>query len=289
MKCRSIIKEFQSLHGLKAGQAPANLLSWLRGLDLPGNLLQLLQSDWPLTDCELGVLRLHSCRSMKADKATRIFLKHKLLLVGSMLDGDWVVVDFSTNACKAAIIPHDDDWNPWDNNFHDPRHLVRACALEELLEAGLDDAWPDRHHQARKRAAAANRGPLVFSFVTPPENSCFTSVPVPKGFKVKAEPHAPDRFWLSPPKKKGSMVVSAFSPKHQCVKDAKAESMNFRKFPIGKDNWYLAMPDPKEESLDSFFAILPLKKVAIAAYGSDLNWREKDVKQFLAALKYQDK
>ena len=83
------------------------------------------------------------------------------------------------------------------------------------------------------------------------------------------------------------MVVSLFSLRHQRVSDAREGRLGFRNFPVGESMWRLAMPDPCDRDLDSFFAILPLKNSALAVYASYLYWRESDLKSFPAALKFK--
>jgi hypothetical protein len=230
---------------------------------------------------------LLSAASIYEDKATPRLHAHKFLNIGYASDGDWIVIDVSTQKCTAGLLSHD-EWNPWVEDQGDPRDAFHArTSLEELLTEGVDTSTAIWREHEESTKAAARRKPLTFSSLYKPERKCeYTSVPVPDGYKVKGDTSS--TIWISPEGRKGGMVVSRFGLQHAYVKDAQEGRANFRDFWVGRHHWYLAMPDARDRYLDSFMAILPLSDVAIAVYASNFYWSESDLRSFLAAIEVDE-
>ena len=120
------------------------------------------------------------------------------------------------------------------------------------------------------------------------DTSEISSVPVPAGFEYRTGTNARGIVWLAPKGRHDiGMVVCLFSLEHDTVKAAQQGRDGFRDLKAGERTWRVAMPNPTEEteSKDSFMAILVLKDVAVAVYGSDLGWKENDLKEFLAGVR----
>lgn len=285
--CRRLLKRLAQLEGLTTGCASTLALAWLDGLDLPRDLLHLLKLDWPQGNCRLGHDTLLSVESIYRDKATPLILKYHFLHIGYASDGDWLAIDVSTEECPAGLIAHDENWSPFDESSADARVPFWAKhSLEDLLADRLQTSVELWHEHIEAKARMATRGPLTFpSSCRPPGDGVIVSVPIPRGYKAKTASRAPDTVWLAPADSKGGMVICLFSLQHRRVADALAGRGNFHSFPVGNHPWRLAMPDPHDAGLDSFMAILPFARGAVAVYASHLYWREEDLLAFLSALK----
>ena len=125
--CRDFISYLDQDDSLKSGNAPKNIEQWLEQLNLPLDLLRFMQWSWPQSDCQFAHIRIQSSESLYADEATAPLLQHKFLNVGSAPNGDWFVIDFSTEACVPGFITHE-EWSPWSDSPEDPRKFFQPIA-----------------------------------------------------------------------------------------------------------------------------------------------------------------
>lgn len=259
--------------------------TWLESLVLPAQLHRLLTNGWPERDCRFGHDILFSIDSIFADHATSKLLEHYFLVVGSASDGDWLVVDFSTDDCLAGLLPHD-QWNPHEVDAGDPRaHVWAERTLEEFLAEHLEATKVIYREHEDAKAAAEKRAPLHFIAKHTFGTDCtLESVPIPEGYDAKTSGHSPCTVWLSPQKRGGGMVVDLSSLRHERVQQAR-EGRGFRDLPVGEKIWHLAMPDPHSNSLDSFMALLILHDTAVAVHASNLYWKVDDLQAFLSNVR----
>jgi len=116
--CRDFISYLDQGGSLKSGNAPKNIEQWLEELNLPIDLLRFMQWSWPQTDCQMAHIRIRSSAPL---------LRQNFLNVGSAPNGDWFVIDFSTEACAPGFITHE-EWSPWNDNSEDPRQFFQPIA-----------------------------------------------------------------------------------------------------------------------------------------------------------------
>jgi hypothetical protein len=102
--CREFISHLDKDGGLKCGNSPKHVGKWLKSLGLPWDLLRFMQWEWPQSDCYLEHIYIKSSASLHADEATTPMLIHKFLNVGSAPNGDWFVIDFSTEVVLPKMI-----------------------------------------------------------------------------------------------------------------------------------------------------------------------------------------
>lgn len=285
--CRQLLKRLAQLEGVTTGAPSTRASEWLKGLALPRDLFELLKLNWPHENCRLGHDTLLSVESIYSDTVTSRLLTYHFLHIGYASDGDWLAIDVSTEECRAGLIAHDENWSLFGGNSADARVPFRAKhSLEDFLTERLQtsvELWRE-HNEAKARMAT--RGPLTFmSSCSPPGDGMIVSVPIPCGYRANTASHDPHTVWLAPADSKGGMVVCLFGLEHETVADALAGRGSFHNFPVGDHLWRLAMPDPHAADLDSFMAILPLERSAVAVYASHLYWREDDIRAFLSALK----
>ncbi len=139
-------------HGaLECGDAPEHIKRWLEDLNLPVGLLHFMQGLWPLTNCEIARIGIMSSTSIYADEATGLLLPHRFINVGSAPNGDWFVIDFTTEACVPGFITHE-EWSPWDDPPDDPRKFFQPIArsFESFLYRAVEDRYlPTDYYAAR--------------------------------------------------------------------------------------------------------------------------------------------
>jgi hypothetical protein len=288
--CQQYLRRLTQLEGLPCGSAPSHVQAWLDTIGLPAELCALFTHDWILGDCKFGNDTLHAMATILRDKATSGFLPHSFINIGTTSDGDWLAIDFSTAACRGGLIPHDQDWNPWDDRHQSPRSLFWAdSSLEDFFAERVEESesiWK-RHEEAK--TAAAPRGPLTCSSTFTYAEKCgIVAFKVPDGFLTKTSAHARETVSLSPHNNRGGMVVCTFSLQHRRVREAIEGRMNYRDFPVGRFVWRLSMPDPHSSDLDCFMAILVRRDEAVAVYASHLYWRESDLRNFLSGMDFRE-
>jgi hypothetical protein len=125
--CKDFIWHLDQDESLKCGHAPKKIATWLEKLELPIDLLRLMQWNWPQTDCQIAHISIMSSISLHADEATACLLKHKFMNVGSAPNGDMFVIDFSTKACVPGFITHE-EWSSWSDEPQDPRQFFQPIA-----------------------------------------------------------------------------------------------------------------------------------------------------------------
>jgi hypothetical protein len=105
-----------------AGEASATDKSWLTSIGVPVPLLHILQFHWPVRDCTLSHFELMSVASIRREEFTDSLLKYKFLEIGCVLNGDWVVIDLSTDRFSPGYISHED----WSGDSGDDPRVVFA-------------------------------------------------------------------------------------------------------------------------------------------------------------------
>jgi hypothetical protein len=125
--CREFIQHLDQESSLKSGPAPKRIENWLEELGLPLDFLRFMQWNWPQTDCQIAHIAIQSSESLYADEVTTLLLKHKFFNAGSAPNGDWFVIDFSTEACVPGFITHE-EWSPWSEEPQDPRQFFQPIA-----------------------------------------------------------------------------------------------------------------------------------------------------------------
>ena len=150
--CREFIQHLDQNEELQSGYAPEHIKAWLEDLNLPTELLQFMQWDWPQSDGRLAHIDIMSASSLYAHEATARLLPHKLLHVGSAPNGDWFVIDYSTEACVPGFITHE-EWSPWSDEPLNPRQFFQPIArtFESFLYRVVEGRYiPTDYYAARE-------------------------------------------------------------------------------------------------------------------------------------------
>ena len=116
------------------------------------DLLRFMQWDWPQSDCQIAHITIQSSVSFHADEVTAHLLKHKFLNVGSAPNGDWFVIDFSTEACVPGFVTHE-EWSPWRNEPQDPRQFFQPMtrSFESFLYRAVEGRYlPTDYYAAQE-------------------------------------------------------------------------------------------------------------------------------------------
>jgi hypothetical protein len=115
---------------LKVGPAPNSIKKWLEGLGLPMDLLRFVQNTWPQKDFQVGPVDLACSKNLPKQSHIEVLLAQRLLPIGSGMNGDAFVIDFSVESYPVGFITHEE--------YHgtgDPRKFFRSAArsLESFL------------------------------------------------------------------------------------------------------------------------------------------------------------
>ena len=150
--CREFIHHLDQDGSLECGHAPEHIQRWLEELNLPVGFLTFMRWDWPQADGQIAHLTVRSSRSIYADDATVVLIAHKLLNIGSAPNGDWLVIDFSTEACGVGFVTHE-EWSPWSDSPQDPRLFLQPIArsFASFLYRAVEGRYlPTDYYAARK-------------------------------------------------------------------------------------------------------------------------------------------
>ena len=149
--CREFLNHLDHDESLACEHAPQHIAKWLEELNLPMGLLRVMQWDWPQADGCIAHVRIMASASLYADEATAHLLPHKFLNVGSAPNGDWFVVDFSTEACVPGFITHE-EWSPWSDEPEDARKFFQPIArsFDSFLYRAVEGRYLPTDYYAAK-------------------------------------------------------------------------------------------------------------------------------------------
>jgi hypothetical protein len=136
---------------LKCGHAPEHMKKWLEELNLPMNFLRFMQWSWPQSDGYIAHVSVLSSTSIYTAEATSPLLKHKVLNAGFAPNGDWFVIDYSTEACVPGFITHE-EWCPWSAETEDARAFFQPIArsFESFLYRAVERRYLPRDYYVAK-------------------------------------------------------------------------------------------------------------------------------------------
>jgi hypothetical protein len=112
---RNILSEF--IHHLNFNQemeiahAPDDVIEWIEGLGLPMSIQRFLQWDWPQVDSQIGHIAIMSSAHVCSNDWVDDFASQKFLWLGTAPNGDFFVLDYSTEQCIPGFITHEECWN----------------------------------------------------------------------------------------------------------------------------------------------------------------------------------
>lgn len=107
----ALIGRFGSIRGLFRAP-PANYVTWLRQKEVPAWLRRHLTRYALAKDQKVGVVRLYAPSSIKRhNDRYPIMVRQGFLQVGSALNGDPVVVQFSRRSGKTGYLSHEELWS----------------------------------------------------------------------------------------------------------------------------------------------------------------------------------
>jgi hypothetical protein len=125
--CREFMVHLDLDGKLKTGYADEETQEWLDSLDLSVELKCLMKWQWPRVDCEVAKIRLWPMSKIRGGEITPLLLEHQLFHVGNAINGDWLVVDFSTDACVPGFVTYS-EWMAWDDEPENPRKYFQPIA-----------------------------------------------------------------------------------------------------------------------------------------------------------------
>jgi hypothetical protein len=149
--CGEFIGHLDQDGSLQCGHAPEHIMKWLEELNLPMDLLRFMQWRWPQSDGYIAHISVRSSVSIHADEMTSPLLKHKFLNAGFAPNGDWFVIDFSTEACVPGFVTHE-EWCPWTDETEDARKFFQPIArsLESFLCRAVEGRYLPTDYYAAK-------------------------------------------------------------------------------------------------------------------------------------------
>lgn len=105
--CRELLYHLDSDGSLSIGNAPAKVAKWLKALELPWALSQVLHFYWPQKCGSIAHIRLWPSRDLPKDPLLEELLDLKLLPIGCAPNGDSLVINFATDKCEVGFISHE--------------------------------------------------------------------------------------------------------------------------------------------------------------------------------------
>jgi hypothetical protein len=145
---------------MKLGHAPKDVQIWLEELSLPLDLLRFLQWNWPQVDTQIGHISVMSSENILKGEETMALIAYRFLALGSAPNGDFFVLDISTDQCRPGFITHEEYWEHEEN----PRKVFQPIArsLASLLYRFAEGRYvPTDYYAAKDFSAfleAENRG-----------------------------------------------------------------------------------------------------------------------------------
>jgi hypothetical protein len=103
--------------------APKKTIAWFETLGLPMELLRFMQWRWPQKDCQIGPVSILKSSDIPKQDCIDVYLRHKLLPVGSGPNGDTFAIDFSVESCPVGFVTHEEYYGEGD-----PREFFRPAA-----------------------------------------------------------------------------------------------------------------------------------------------------------------
>lgn len=149
--CREFLNHIDQDESLACAHAPEHIQKWLEDQNLPMGLLRVMQWDWPQSDGYIAHVHVKSSASLYADEVTAHLLRHKLLNIGSAPNGDWFVIDFSTEACVSGFVTHE-EWSPWGEESESPRNFFQPIArsFDSFLYRAVEGRYLPTDYYAAK-------------------------------------------------------------------------------------------------------------------------------------------
>lgn len=126
--CREFFYHLNLDRSLDVGSSPEAVVDWLKKIELPRGLKHLLMHSWPQSSGFVaGRVHVHSALSLTSNDLTNEILKHRLLNIGSAPNGDFLVIDLTTDNCVPGFISHS-EWSPYYSEPGNPRDFLQPIA-----------------------------------------------------------------------------------------------------------------------------------------------------------------
>ena len=137
--CAEFIRHLDQDGALQCERPPDHIVAWIDDLNLPDGLARFMMQSWPQTDGSIAHIRINSSLSLYAHEVTGPFIEHQFINAGFAPNGDWFVIDFSTESCRPGFITLG-EWTPWLDEPTDPRtyFVPIARSFESFLYRAIE-------------------------------------------------------------------------------------------------------------------------------------------------------
>jgi hypothetical protein len=120
---------------LAIGKAPKQTIEWFEKVGLPMQLLRLLKWNWPQKDCLIGPVSICKSSDIPNQHCIDVYIRHKLLPVGSGPNGDVFAIDFSVESCPVGFVTHEEYYGEGDpRKFFSPAARSFESFLYRIAE-----------------------------------------------------------------------------------------------------------------------------------------------------------
>ena len=135
---------------MEIGHAPEDVIAWIEGLGLPMSIRRFLQWAWPQVDSQIGHIAIMSSAKVRSNDLANQFTSQKLLWLGSAGNGDFFVLDYSTEQCIPGFITHEECWTGTGVLNKELRQYFQPIAptLESLLYRLVERRYVPRDYYA---------------------------------------------------------------------------------------------------------------------------------------------
>jgi hypothetical protein len=137
---RDLMQRLDARGGLSVDHCDAALAARIEELPLPLDLKRIFQWSWANKSYRVGKYRISSVKDAFSSEWFDLLIKANMIEIGSALNGDMLVVQFSNKNCEVGLLNHIELAVAIDEGKLPQDFYVKVCGtLDELLYRLVED------------------------------------------------------------------------------------------------------------------------------------------------------
>ncbi len=144
-----LLRHLDSDQGLKIGRCDKSTHEKLELLEIPLELKRSLQWNWTTSGGEMGDYSLDSVNSIFRHEDFDLLVKHKMIPIGSAINGDILVISYENENPAIGLVSHDELWE-MEVSPRDVYETVTESIDEFLFRAAEKMYLPFDYYSARE-------------------------------------------------------------------------------------------------------------------------------------------